>query len=189
MKTIEIDDELYHYIAQNTQYIGESASSILRRLLALAPLSHTDTTIVSTEDKTKHQSTETVKTEQSEHTKASLKTAYPSDSVFNYIDRHELATQRGATGRFLLILSALYRAHSKDFSVVLSIRGRDRLYFADNEAALAESGNSTKPKQIPDSPYWVMTNSNTIRKKLMLTEAATLLGYSAQEVEKIRDLL
>ena len=33
MKTIEIDDELYHYIASQTQQIGESASDILRRLL------------------------------------------------------------------------------------------------------------------------------------------------------------
>ena len=35
MKTIEIDETLYQYIASNTQYIGESASSILRRLLSL----------------------------------------------------------------------------------------------------------------------------------------------------------
>ena len=35
MKNIEIDDELYHYIASRTQFIGESASDILRRLLRL----------------------------------------------------------------------------------------------------------------------------------------------------------
>ncbi|MFT4966317.1 MAG: negative modulator of initiation of replication, partial [Colwellia sp.] len=33
MKNIEIDEELYQYIATNTQFIGESASAILRRLL------------------------------------------------------------------------------------------------------------------------------------------------------------
>ena len=35
MKNIEIDEELYQHIASNTQYIGESASSILRRLINL----------------------------------------------------------------------------------------------------------------------------------------------------------
>ena len=35
MKNIEIDEELYQHIASNTQFIGESASSILRRLLNL----------------------------------------------------------------------------------------------------------------------------------------------------------
>src|SRR5690554_7958899 len=38
MKQIEIDAELYSYIASHTQSIGESASDILRRLLALPPL-------------------------------------------------------------------------------------------------------------------------------------------------------
>ncbi|HBZ7238582.1 TPA: replication initiation regulator SeqA, partial [Klebsiella pneumoniae] len=33
MKTIEVDDELYRYIASHTLHIGESASDILRRML------------------------------------------------------------------------------------------------------------------------------------------------------------
>ena len=36
MKIIEVDEELYQYIAGNTQSIGESASDILRRLLNLS---------------------------------------------------------------------------------------------------------------------------------------------------------
>ena len=35
MKTIEVDEELYRYIASQTQHIGESASDILRRLLMM----------------------------------------------------------------------------------------------------------------------------------------------------------
>ena len=37
MKTIEVDEDLYRFIASRTQHIGESASDILRRLLALTP--------------------------------------------------------------------------------------------------------------------------------------------------------
>jgi len=98
-------------------------------------------------------------------------------------------------GRFLLILAALYRAHPEQFNVVTNIapkesaRKNKRLYFAHSEAELAASGSSTKPKQIPESPFWVMTNSNTTRKKMMLTKAAMSLGYGVEEVEKIRDLL
>ena len=101
-----------------------------------------------------------------------------SESVFNFINKEELAMQRGAVGRFLLILAALYRAHPNRFRVVTEICGRDRLYFANSEAELAASGSSTKPKQIPESPFWVLTNSNTTRKKMMLTKAATSLGYN-----------
>ena len=112
-----------------------------------------------------------------------------SESVFNFINKEELAMQRGAVGRFLLILAALYRAHPKQFKVVTEICGRDRLYFARTESELAASGSSTKPKQIPESPFWVLTNSNTTRKKMMLTKAATSLGYDHLDVEKIRELL
>ena len=35
MKIIEVDEELYQYIASQTRSIGESASDILRRLLSL----------------------------------------------------------------------------------------------------------------------------------------------------------
>ena len=36
MKTIELDDDLYFFIASQTRHIGESASDILRRLLELS---------------------------------------------------------------------------------------------------------------------------------------------------------
>lgn len=41
MKTIEVDEELYRYIASHTQRIGESASDILRRLLKVGMESKT----------------------------------------------------------------------------------------------------------------------------------------------------
>ncbi|MFT4724921.1 MAG: negative modulator of initiation of replication, partial [Colwellia sp.] len=111
------------------------------------------------------------------------------DNVLNYINKEELAMQRGAVGRFLLILAALYRVHSESFAVVSEIRGRDRLYFAKSKDELSASGSSTKPLQIPDSPFWVMTNSNTTRKKMMLTKASLMLGYTNEDAENIRDLL
>ena len=187
MKTIEIDEELYQYIASQTQFIGESASSILRRLLAMDANNPVE---VASEPVKKAvvQETNAPSTENKPAPEAKP-VAKPTGSVFDHINKEELAIQRGAVGRFLLILQALYRVHQNDFDVVCNIRGRDRLYFANNESALAESGSSTKPRQIPDSPYWVITNSNTTRKKMMLTEVAVALGYSDVDAEKIRELL
>ena len=232
MKNIEIDEELYQYIASNTQFIGESASSILRRLLSLEtnlasdlekrqknlsqsrqeqtladnqqeelPDAKQDTQSVANkvknkaETKTKKTSTqrnsvsETVALESKASSATSAAVLKSNESVFNYINKEELAMQRGAVGRFLLILAALYRVHTQKFSLVTDIRGRDRLYFADSESDLTASGSSTKPRQIPDSPYWVITNSNTTRKKMMLTEVAVSLGYGDGDAEKIRELL
>lgn len=207
MKNIEIDDELYLYIVSNTQAIGESASSILRRLLSLGDTEHQ--TVPQPSLITRAEETEIEKEELSQSTQVSNSEiddtdvtnitsnseCNSSESVFNFINKEELAMQRGAVGRFLLILAALYRAHPDKFSVVTNIgpkvsaRKTKRLYFALSEEILTASGSSTKPKQVPQSPFWVITNSNTTRKKMMLTEAATLLGYVESDVIKIRELL
>lgn len=162
MKRIEIDDDLYAYIAAHTQHIGESASDILRRLLAVpAPVS------------------ETVPPEP----------PLAQGSVFDLLNQAEVSAQKGAVGRFLFILAMLYRCHPDAFQQVLDIRGRNRLYFAADADALQAAGNSTNPKQIPGSPYWVITNTNTTRKKSMLTAVARKLGYTEDEAEQIRDYL
>lgn len=187
MKNIEVDEELYQYIVTNTQEIGESASSILRRLLNLdgSNVAHMASTsplaISSTSDSTVTKSDN--QTEQVAEPKASI------SAILNVINREELAMQRGAVGRFLIILAALHRVHPNQFNKVSEIRGRDRLYFATSETELEQSGSSTKPRQIPDSEFWVITNSNTTRKKMMLTEVAKEMGYNNEDIEAIRDLL
>lgn len=199
MKNIEIDEELYHHIVSNTQSIGENASSILRRLLKLDEIAHQ---IVSPSNNAKNAPVEQLLPEERVDEELVINDIdvieerdHNAESVFDFINIEELAMQRGAVGRFLLILAALYRAHPKQFSVVTNItakastRKNKRLYFALSEGELAASGSSTKPKQVPQSPFWVITNSNTTRKKMMLTEAASLLGYDENDVIKIRELL
>lgn len=212
MKSIEVDEELYQYIASNTKYIGESASAILRRLLVIDQ----ETPVVNETSKKdvekvvnsnpKNSKVDKIDkvvankkaiTKKAPLTKAEVEEAVVEQtfsmtscqSIFDVINKEELAMQRGAVGRFLLILSNLNRVHPNQFAAILDIRGRDRLYFANSESDLLENGSSTKPKQIPDSDYWVMTNSNTTRKKLMLTDVANVLGYTSEEAEIIRDFL
>jgi len=193
MKQIDIDDELYQYIASNTQSIGESASTILRRLLNL------NGEKINTKQDTDHKN-ETVSVSNSPLEQPIADVEQPTQvakppvnkknaNVFNILNKEELAMQKGVVGRFLFILSAFYRTHKTDFSVVLDIKGRDRVYFATSKEDLVNSGSSMNPKNITDSEYWVMTNSNTTRKKMMLTEVGRALGYNEQDVEDIRDLL
>ncbi len=198
MKQIDIDDELYQYIASNTQSIGESASTILRRLLNLSGEKIQTANVELTQNnQTATTSTATLKSSEPSATETSKKQTpsavtpvkQKSDNVFNVLNKEELAMQKGVVGRFLFILSAFYRTHKTDFSAVLDIKGRDRVYFATSKEALVNSGSSMNPKNITDSEYWVMTNSNTTRKKMMLHEVALCLGYSAEQAEKIRDYL
>lgn len=167
MNTIEIDDELYHFIAGQTQRIGESANDILRRiLLNKQPVA-----------------------QQATVTAAVAENSNSGQKVFDILSKQDLQAELSVVGRFLIILSALARAHKQDFAQVLEIKGRNRVYFGRSDTDLLEAGSSTNPKQIPNSEFWVITNSNTTRKKMMLTEAALKLGYSAEEAETIRDFL
>lgn len=212
MKIIEIDDDLYQYIASKTERIGESASEILRRLLGQAftqPLATANpkatAKVVGTIEPAAHKvasvsldvaPANTVVSPVVAEVAVTSEAAAPvtskkasKGSVFDYLNREELNFQKGVVGRFLFILEALHRAHKGDFAQILDIKGRDRLYFAKSEAELLAAGSSTNPKQIPNSGYWVITNSNSTRKKLMLHEVATVLGYSVEEAEKIRDMI
>ena len=179
-KRIDIDDELYRFIASHTQHIGESASAILRRLLNFPVAEQaTGEPVLAMPD--------------ADVSGANGDAAARSDlagrTVFDVMTRADLAGQRSIVARFLYILSMLYKCHAKNFDSVLQISGRDRQYFATNEAELEASGTSTNPKQIPDAPYFVVTNNNTTRKKSMLTQVAIELGYSQDQAEKIRDFL
>ena len=168
MKTIEIDDELYQYIAGQTKKIGESASEILRRLLL---------------GDTPHQAAVEVEAVVVEPV------VLAKSTVFDLINKQDLQAESSVVGRFLFILSTMARAHKKQFNKVLDIKGRNRLYFGRSAEELSEAGSSTNPKPIPNTEFWVITNSNTTRKKMMLTETAIKLGYSEQDAERIRDLL
>lgn len=183
-KRIEVDDELYTYIASHTRDIGESASTILRRLLGLPALTSASTSAFDTA------ADAPATPASSEAVSPSVKPASVSPKrVFDVLDRADFAGQRSVVARFLHILAMLYRCHADEFDKVLQVRGRDRIYFALSEAELVEAGNSTNPKQIPDSAFWVITNNNTTRKKSMLTQVALELGYSAKDAELIRDFL
>lgn len=183
MKTIEIDDDLYQYIASQTQQIGENASEILRRLL----LGSANAEVPVVETTAESELPTTVAAPSS--SPAPINSTAASGRIFDRISRQDLQAESSIVGRFLLILSTLAKTHPFQFDAVLQIKGRDRQYFGCSEAELVQSGSSTNPKAIPDTKFWVMTNSNTTRKKMMLTEAALVLGYSEVEAEQIRDML
>ncbi|WP_413110758.1 replication initiation negative regulator SeqA [Thaumasiovibrio sp. DFM-14] len=178
MKTIEVDEELYRYIASQTQHIGESASDILRRLL-LQPQPQPERTVERTVEQSVPQgivvSKDAGKSDDIDRTKE-MRSLLISD---------ELAKEDRAIGRFMLILSALYRVDPQGFSDAAAIKGRTRVYFASDEETLLASGKTTKPKVIPSTPFWVITNTNTGRKRQMVEQLMDRMQFSSDIVEKV----
>lgn len=172
MKTIEVDEELYRYIASQTQHIGEGASDILRRLLI--------------GDQQGSQNVVTKKITGSETQKASVAVEVVDKvkTMRSLLISDEFANKDKAIDRFMLILSSLYHIENESFSEAAKVKGRTRVYFADNEQTLLASGKTTKPRSIPDTPFWVITNNNTNRKRQMVQQLMTQMGFQADVIEK-----
>lgn len=153
MTTIEIDQDIYDFLLQRVRNFGETASDVLRRELGL------NGTSIPT----------------------AVGTA-PSHELAQVLESSKIKRARGVVGRFLEILSAAYAQNKDKFDLVLAIQGRGRIYFAKSKKEIEVSGNSTQPRQIPGTPYWVMTNSPTTQKKEMLSEVLKGLGYSTEAV-------
>lgn len=190
MKTIEVDEELYLYIASRTLHIGESASDILRRLLNV---DGTDLSALSAEDAFPAADAEieshAVQPEPSSPVvRNSAEQLHAVDSVKamrELLISDEFAAQKKVVDRFILVLSTLYRLNPSSFSDAMSVKGRKRQYFADNEQTLLNSGTTTKPKAIPDTPFWVITNNNTSRKQQMVDQVMTLMEFPTDIIEKV----
>ncbi|MDC8831502.1 SeqA protein [Alteromonas gilva] len=207
MKTIEIDDELYAYIASQTKHIGESASEILHRLLIDEP--GVITTVVSAATVKAQTVAETVNVAPTETVSKPTKAAKAlapavsnppaaathgapaskadEELLLNNISKTALAKFDKRVDQFLYILQQVYLQHPTDFSQVETIIGKNRKYFASSKEALLNTGSSTNPKAIPDSGYWVVTNNNTAKKLAMLSQVLQILGYSDKVVNTVTE--
>ncbi|WP_439256735.1 replication initiation negative regulator SeqA [Lonepinella sp. BR2271] len=216
MKIIEVDEELYQYIASHTQSIGESASDILRRLLALPCLSissvaldlsekaetETEQTALPQasspeEDIPSTQSEVEVSVGESENTPEPPVQTAPTEvkqgdsrALVALLDAPEFKQETKAVVRFLTILSGLYQSNPADFSAAIrseNVQGRTRVYFAQDEQTLLGAGNHTKPKQIPNSPHWVITNNNSGRKMIMFEGVMREMGFDEKTIDYVKN--
>ncbi|WP_394131635.1 replication initiation negative regulator SeqA [Shewanella maritima] len=237
MKYIEIDEELYRFIAGKTERIGESASDILRRLLGLSvsdvqanetvhisqpgletkPLSDEEQNalfikakeavekLVSTKHvQTSDMQTATTTTDAIDNQPAEAKlvvtaetetqTDNGADVVLSQtsnvehsdiVNQSELAQQKGAVGRFMYLLENLAQLTGEDFSQVLQVQGKGRLYFARTKQELLDASKSANPKQIGEFNYWVSTNNNTAKKRTILNAVLSQLGCDAEKAKSI----
>ena len=90
--------------------------------------------------------------------------------------------------RFLKILSVLESIHGSQFDEVLTLSGRNRVYFAKDKETLLQASSVTNPKQIGESAFWVMTNNNTAKKASLIKEVAEVLGYNANDSQRLAAL-
>jgi negative modulator of initiation of replication len=100
-----------------------------------------------------------------------------------FLNSKDFKIAKGAVGRFLAILSWVYKNDADAFSVVEEIRGRGRIYFSKSVDELEKSGRSVNPKKIPGSPYWVITTTPTNLKQDILDQVMKEIGYELATIQ------
>ncbi|MDF2180022.1 replication initiation negative regulator SeqA [Aliiglaciecola sp. CAU 1673] len=186
MKTIEIEEDLYRYIAAQTMQIGESASDILRRLLFIHSQESPAQIPQITPPKAKVQAkAEAEPTDE----KPVVLVAKKDDDLFSLLAQKAVTELGSTVERFVEILATLAQVQGDAFAKVLEVKGRNRVYFATSKEALLAAGSSTNPKALPGSDYWVVTNNNTQKKLTMLKEVTSVLGYQEAEIQQLCELL
>ncbi|MGY3928647.1 replication initiation negative regulator SeqA [Aeromonas simiae] len=164
MKTIELDDDLYLYIASQTRHIGESASDILRRLLGQsAPVTAPGPATAPEKVAPRVQ----------------------QEGIVALLESGELAQEERSIQRFMLVLGTLYQEDAAAFTQATEIKGRKRMYFSRDPDALRASGSTTKPKPVPGTPFWVITNTNTSRKQNIVAQLMSSMGYDEALVAQV----
>src|SRR5688500_9814225 len=132
MKPVFLEDDVYEHLGRLTLETGQSPSACLRAVLNIA-----------------------------DGTSAPMKSSPTSHDVSS---RHELSdvleepvfrTSSSVVTKMLRVLKAAHDQRREDFATVLSIRGRDRHYFARSRAEIANSGKNTQPHEIRGTGYWV----------------------------------
>lgn len=177
MKTIEVDDELYSYIASHTKHIGESASDILRRMLKFSAASQPAAPVTK---EVRVASPAIVEAKPSKR----LKTRFAQCVNFCFRTNTQSKSERSIAlcccclHYILLTPRRLPKQRNR-------CRGRTRVYFAADEQTLLKNGNQTKPKHVPGTPYWVITNTNTGRKCSMIEHIMQSMQFPAELIEKV----
>ena len=179
MKSIQIEDDLYHFIASQTQDIGESASEILRRLVMPESLLNKE------QDTIVDEAADVYATDNDVSGAQGKEQACQTSAVFSELEGQQLQAIPKMVERWLLVLSIIHKHNTQKFSKVLGMSGRNRTYFATDKDTLLATGSSTNPKNVPGSDYWVITNNNTVKKINMLKEVAEQVGFNVSEVEQL----
>lgn len=156
MKTIEIEDELYEYIAAHTQKIGESATSIVWRMLG-------------------HPKNDGAPKAQA--------ASYRAHELAALLEEPMFSRSTPAVTRMLRVLQEAHTQKGSDFRKILKVQGRNRTYFATSKQDILASGQSTQPREIDGTGYWVLTNSPTYQKQQMVRDVLRELNYSDAAVK------
>lgn len=200
MKTIEIEDDLYKYILSNIEAFGETPSQILRRLLSIQTPSNDEEKVESASEKVDPitETKEEINNSIEQPTYSAENILLPdefSHGVEVLLSKTIFQSETIVTNKFKMILTTMYYENKEAFAEAAKVaKGRSRDYLGQNLELLLASENeeelalfiASKPREIPFTPFWVVTNANSGRKRIILTQVMASMGYPHYLIERVQ---
>ena len=195
MRKIEIDEDIYEHLCRHTSELGETASSILRRLLKLDSTSadqcvHAPSVMpqsieilmprAATFPVAKRLDEQPTRVSQSARTEGSI-----SLRVAELLFRLSRLRTRQVVDRFIVILAWIHEQEPEKFECARQIRGRTRIYFSHSRRDIEDSGKSTFPVEIETTGWFVSTNNSTPNKREIIDQLLRLLAFPETERDAI----
>lgn len=203
MKTIEIDDDIYKHILNNIEAFGETPSQILRRLLVVSEYKKAVEPLGRVKNKKIAAASKSITAPITSALDYAIKQKvlnkdYLHQGISRLIDDEVFISETIVTNKFMMILATMYFEKTALFiEAAETTKGRTRAYLGMHLEELLNSDNekevsklqASKPRMIPEIPFWVITNANTGRKRIILAQMMASMGYSDHLVERIKQEL
>lgn len=175
MRSIEIEDGVYHALEKRVQRFGETPNDIIKRLL--------------------DSSSGAGGVAQKSPEKPPSKPAAASESKKDHPLIQLVASPRYLMGdgkeRYFAVLSFLYQKNADQFGQLEGFKRGSRVNLSKDIRNIENSGTSTNPQKLSGTPYYVMTNLDNKRKREILQDVLRVLHYppdvTAEVVRSIPD--
>jgi negative modulator of initiation of replication len=153
MPVLRVDEFVYGYVRGAAEATGTDDNTVMRKLI-----------------------------EEKDGQKSAAKPHDSAGELEGFFSSANARADGTAKERLLALLGWLHAQHREEFQSVLKLSGHTRRYFARSANELRDHGKSVNPKQIPGSPYWVVTNSATARKQELIAHVLKLMGYGSEAI-------
>ena len=162
MKTIQIEDEVFQALESKVKGFGETPNDVIKRLLF------------------EFKSPQTKPAKNGETVERLAK----PDSLVELVSAPEFLTG-DAKERYFEVLRFLCTDKPQEFAKLNGFRRGSRIQISTDRNAIEKSGRNTHPQRLEGTPYWVLSNHSTGRKRAILSHILRLLRYDSEVISSV----
>ncbi|MDB6021212.1 MAG: SeqA protein [Pedosphaera sp.] len=167
MKTIEIEDSVFHTLAKRVIGFGDTPNEVIKRLLIDAEGGPCGVTSPVTPSPTR-----------------SPDSVAQKHSFIEFVEAPEFL--RGDfKSRYFDVLRYLYTNHPADFEKLDGYKRGRRVQISKDPSTIEKSGRSTNPQKLDGTPYWVLSNLSNPRKRSILEDILRLFKYPKEIITAV----